>query len=254
MRRTPGEIDQLFEHLVTNTEHQLDEPMHWMFNLVGAGRPALEGMAEQIEAAWAQHVHSVIDDAAAEDAEVGADVVENSEIHEDGSKTTTVVLCLQVVTALTPEQVKALAKHADALAEQRGLTLEDIDCTDPIDWDEFMDWLDLDDAKWRLAYFTDTGLPKGDPVPFVFAIEASERTTLESVAQALAEAGYEQSEIHTDPDSPEDMGLVVHVDGRNDEQVLAKTYQAVASVVQDSGAELLGVQFFAESEDDEEDA
>ncbi|MEQ8844505.1 MAG: hypothetical protein RIB58_06595 [Phycisphaerales bacterium] len=251
MTRTPGEIDQLFEHLVTNLEHQLDEPLHWMFNLAGADRPAMEGMVEQIEAAWAQHVKSVIDDAAAEDAEVGADVVDNVEATENGGETTTSMLSLQVVTALTPEQVKALAEHAGTLAEQRGLALEDIDCTDPMDFDEFMAWLDLDDARWRLAHFTDSGLPEGDPVPFVFAIEASERTTLESVAQALAEAGYEHSEIHADPDDPQDMGLVVHIEGRNDEQVLAKTYQAVASVVQGSGAELLGVQFFAESEEEE---
>ena len=252
MTRTPDEIDQLFDHMVTNLEHQFEDPKHWIFHVVGSNRPALEGLVEQIEAAWAQRVKSVIDEAALEEAEVGADVVDNVEITEDGKEVTAAALALQAIAAFTPEQVKALAEHANELAKERGLEFEGIDCTDPIDWDEFMAWLDLDDARWRLAHFTDSGMPEGEPVPFVFAIEASERTTLESVAQALAEAGFDQSEIHTDPDNPEDMGLVVHVAGRNDEELLASTYAAVESVVQGSGAELLGVQFFDQSEDDDD--
>ena len=161
------------------------------------------------------------------------------------------MLCFQAVGALTAEQVKALAQHAESFAAEHGLALEDLDCTDAVDWDELMDWMSLESAQWRLSNVTDSGLPEGAPLPYVFAIAATERTTLESVAQALAEAGHDDSEIHSDPDEPEDMGLLVRVEGTNNAEALTAAFASVESVVRESAAELLGVQFIDDGDDDE---
>ena len=249
MTRTPEEIDQLFDHLANELEHSPDDPMHWRFNVVGADEAGLEAAGQKGVEVWQEFGRSVD-----EDAEFEVGLAENVEHKDDGSTVESLVLCFQAIGTLSAEQIKALAQHVEAYAAEHGLTFEDLDCTDATDWDEYMDWMSLEDAQWRLSNLTDSGVPAGAPLPYVFAITATERTTLESVAQALADAGHEDSEIHSDPDEPEDVGLIVRVEGKNDADSLAASFASIESVVRDGAGELLGVQFFDDNaEDDLED-
>lgn len=224
------DIDALFDHLLNNLEHQLDDEKEWSFTFRDESLEKLTRIAESLNSEFDVHLQ------------------EETETHEnDRVFMGPPLLAVIIVGALQPDEVKALAARFTALAAEESITYEGVGVCEPFDDEAFMDWLDVEDACWRLRYYSDCGLEAGADMPYIFLIETEGREQAQAVAEALNTDGLDQTEIAEEDDAT---GVFVRFAGKNDEETLRVVYARVERIAIAQHADLIGVQFF--EEDDEE--
>ncbi|MGH7130890.1 MAG: ribonuclease E inhibitor RraB [Phycisphaerales bacterium] len=229
------DIDALFDHMVGNLSHQMDQEMDWTFVLRSTDLARLERLGEKLS------------------DEFIVELQEEVETHEGGRVFMgPPMLSITSRAAHSRDEVKSLADRFAKLAAAEKVTYEGVSCYEPTNADELFDWLGLDDAKWRLRALTDSGLEEGEELPFVFAIAADNPKHAKAVAKAIRSDGIEQIEIAEDEG---ESGVIVHIDGSNSETALVSAYERIARLAQQADAELLGIQFGGDEEggDDEGD-
>lgn len=224
------DIDALFDHMRTNLEHQLDDEKEWSFTFRDESLEKLTRIAESLDSEFDVHLQ------------------EETETHENGRVFMgPPLLAVVIIGALQPEEVKSLAARFTRLAADESIEYEGVSVADPLDMDEFMDWLDLEGACWRLRVFSDNGLPPGEEIPYIFLLETDDRPAAEAGAAALAAAGFDRAEV---VDEEGETGVLVRVAGLNDEDLLKSTYTQVERIAAAQNATLVGVQFWDEDEFD----
>jgi hypothetical protein len=232
------DIDALFNHMVKNLGHELHSEMTWSFTLRSEDFDKLESVAESLGEEFDIHLQEEVP------------TIENDEEFVGPP-----MLSINRTAALKPAEVKALAARIRTLADKHGLEYEGVTSYEPIDEEELFGWLDLESATWRLRHFTDTGLEEGSPMPWVFAVVSASEKVRRKISAALGAGGFDLVQ-DIDPDEGEDAFLsLIRRDGTNDEAALTECYESVERIVNKAGgddAEFLGVQFFDESEEDDE--
>ncbi len=230
------EIDALFDHMATNLGHQPDDERDWHFAFRSPDVGRLEAIGEELSEEFDVELQEVV-----ESQENGREIMGPP------------MLSIMVRGVLTAEDVKSLAARFEDLARAKQIVYEGVASYDPGEDDEFMGWLALDEAQWRLRSFTDSGLPKGAEIPLAFAIAAEDHTHVQAIVKALKDAGLVDVEASEDDDQ-EDLGVIVNIEGKNDEAALAATYEKIQRIAHATSGEMLGVQI-GEDEDagDEED-
>lgn len=236
------DVDALFEHMTRNLDHQMEDEKAWIFSMIHEDTAVLEKVGE-----------TLVD-------EFDVDLV-NCELCDDQGNTTgeRIDLLITMVAALSPEEVRALSDRFEALARAHGVEYEGVDCTDPLP-EDFFDWMELEDAQWRLKHLADSGWPEGESIPYVFAIECESGAQAKTLGAAFEADGLDGKlddvEVVDDPGTHEDAqgtGVAVRMDGVHDEAVLASAYAMVEAIAKEHGATLLGVQFFGDEDEDDED-
>lgn len=226
------DIDALFAHLIESLEHTLETEREWHFTFRCDDLDRLAGVAGALEDEFDVHLQKEVQ------------TVEHGRTFMGPP-----LLAVMIQAVLGPEEVRSLSARFADLAREHSLTYEGVMSFEPLEMEEAFGWLALEDGLWRLRHFSDSGLAPGEPMPFVFALEAAGQRQAEAAGAALAGAGFENTEVLEDPDEP-GIGILVRVAGRNDEALLTATFQKMERIAAAAGAELLGVQFF----DDDEDA
>lgn len=228
------DIDALFAHLRDNLERDPDdEESEWHFTFRSDDLDKLTRIGESLADDFDVHLQEEVET-----------------VEEDGSHTIgPPLLAVVIVASLPADEVKALAARFTDLARREGITYEGVSAFEPLDMEEVFGWLELEEARWRLRHFTDTGMQAGDPLPFVFAIEVDDEPAAEKAAEALYDAGFTTLEIIQDDAEP-GVGVIVHVEGRNDEKLLAETYGRIEKIAAAHDGEMLGVQFFDDEVED----
>lgn len=232
------DIDALFDHLVNNLDHDLEQEMDWMFTLRAADVATLEQASELIDDdEFMMYLHEHVE-----------------EIDEAGNSSEGRPL-LSVIRrgALGPVEVKAIAARLSSIEGVAGLDYEGVECVDVMDENEMYGWMDLESAVWRLRSLTDSGLEQDLELPWVFLILNEELEPLQAAADAYAAAGYERCELYDEVDEEGLYGLCVLIDGSNNEQRLSQTFAAIAAIAEQHGSLLEGVQFYSEDELHSED-
>lgn len=231
------DVDALFAHMRDNLDRDPDnEETEWRFTFRSSDLDKLTRIGESLAEEFDVHLQESVET-----------------YHEDGRRTMGPPLMdVVIIAALPAEEVKSLSARFADLARDADLTYEGVSASDPVDMDELFGWLDLEAAQWRLRHFSDTGLRPGEPLPFVFAVEAEDEPAAERAAQAFHDAGFTSLEIIHDEDEP-GFGVLIHAEGKNDERLLADTYHRIEKIAAAHAAELLGVQFFDDEESDEND-
>lgn len=238
---TTRDIDALFEHMTTKLDHQMEDEMEWIFSMLHEDTDRLEKVGM-----------TLVD-------EFDVDLV-TCELCDDDGKATgeRVDLLISMVAALKPEEVRALSERFAALAEAEGVEYEGVACSDPLP-EDFFDWLELEDANWRLKHLADSGWPEGGAIPFIFAVECEDGAQAKKVGAAFEAdgldgklGGVEVIDDSGDHDDAQGTGVAVQMEGQHDEAVLASAYAAVEGIVKEAGGRLLGVQFFGDEDEDEE--
>lgn len=231
------DIDALFEHLIDNLGHELAHEKDWNFHL----RPRTKSEAEL------NRLASIADELS---EEFIIEFQEETEEEINGKMVMGPALLTVVVEgALMPDEVKALAKRFQTLAEQRGLVYDGVASYEPMgDEDGAFGWLELEDARERLRMLSEEGLASNAPVLFVFAFATGEEEHADEIEQAMLAAGYVDvdSVEDEDGDGEEDEPTILiigAIKGRNSEKELAAAYAKTAALGRTLDAELLGVQF-----------
>ena len=231
------DVDALFEHMTTKLEHQMEDEKAWIFSMIHEDTAALEKVGE-----------TLVD-------EFDVDLV-NCELCDDQGNTTgeRIDLLITMVAALSPEEVKALSDRFEALAQAHGVEYEGVDCTDPLP-EDFFDWMELEDAQWRLRHLADSGWPEGEAIPYLFAIECEDGQQAAALGAAFEADGLEGrlDDVEVVDDPEQGTGVAVQMDGVHDEAALASAYAAVEAIAKKHGATLLGVQFFGDEDEDEDE-
>ncbi len=233
---TTRDVDALFEHMTTKLDHQMEDEMEWIFSMVHEDTARLEKVGE-----------TLVD-------EFEVDLVA-CELNDDQGKPTgeRVDLLISMIAALKPEEVKALSARFESLAGEHGVQYEGVACTDPLP-EDFFDWLELEDAQWRLKHLAESGWPEGESIPYIFAVECEDMAQAKRVGAAFEADGLDGKlddvEIIDDPE--QGTGVAVQMDGVHDEAVLASAYALVEVIVKAAGGTLLGVQFFGDEDEDED--
>lgn len=236
MPNQPGEpdlhfdIDALFDHMLNNLEHQLGDEKEWSFTFRDESLEKLTRIAQSLDDEFDVHLQEEVE------------TYENDRVFMGPP-----LLAVIIVAALQPDEVKSLAERFTALAAEESIVYEGVGVADPFDAEAFMDWLDIEDACWRLRYFSDCGLEPGADMPYIFLIETESRAGAEAVADALNTDGLDQTEIAEEDDAT---GVFVRFAGKNDEEMLRAVYARVERIAIAQHADLIGVQFF---EDDDEE-
>jgi len=240
----PGEpdlrfdIDALFAHISENLERDPEAEAEWHFTFRSEDLGKLTRVGEQLA------------------DEFDVFLQEQVETVEEGRTFMGPPLMAVVIqAALGAAHVKELSEVFAGVARDEGLTYEGVSSFEAMDEESAFGWLDLESAVWRLRSFTDSGLGAGEPVPFVFAMGAGTAEALRRAEAALEKAGFRDLEIFDEEDDEEGLGIIVHVEGRNEEALLAANYRQVERIASAAGAELIGVQFFEPDDglDDEDD-
>lgn len=230
------DIDALFEHMTRNLDHQMEDEKAWIFSMLHEDTEKLERVGM-----------TLVD-------EFDVDLVACELCDEEGNTTgERVDLLISVVAAMAPQEVKALNERFEALAKAEGVRYEGVDCTDPLP-EDFFDWLELEDAQWRLKHLADSGWPEGEAIPFLFAIECDTGEQAKALGAAFEADGLDGKlddvEIIDDPE--QGTGVAVQMDGVHDGAVLATAYAMVEAIAKKHDATLLGVQFFGDDEDEDD--
>lgn len=227
------DIDALFQHLARNLHEEPLAERQWNFHLTADDPADLEAVGDELADEFQVEMPEVV------------------EIGEDGEETPGRPLLMLVrIGALGPDEIKAIAARVAALAEENGFTYEGVACHEPADWEELEAWMPLDDARWRLRSITDSGLPEGEPLGWVFALRG-DRVALERLADAIDWADA------IPPDLSDEDGVWTLVVGRvatNDEPAFAVEFARIEALAAEHEVELLGAQFFdpdAEPDDDD---
>lgn len=229
------DIDALFDHMVTNLGHELDEEKDWCFAFQADDLAALQEAANDVGGEYVVQLDPSIDI-----------------INEDG---TTLpgppLLTVMRRAALTADEVKSIASTMQSLADKRALSYEGVSCYDPMDETELLDWIVPEDATWRLRVFTDSGMPEDAELPWTFLLIASELESLQQTASVLHAAGYTDQTIYDDVDDSGNYALCLFVAGRNNEAELSQASTTISEAAEAHGAWLEGIQFYDREEFDE---
>jgi hypothetical protein len=156
------------------------------------------------------------------------------------------ILIVSRCAALTADDVKAIASRMTPIAETEGVTYEGVECYDAVDEDELFDWMELEDATWRLRHFTDTGLEIDEELPWAFLITAENASDLQTAEQTLNKAGLARTQCFDDPDENGAFGMCLFVDGKNNESELVAAHRKFEELLVSTDAKLTGIQFFSE--------
>jgi len=96
-----------------------------------------------------------------------------------GDKPGTVIVSIVIDGPLSPRKAKKTLTDSTAIAREHGLDFLGVGCRIPgIDWLSIK-WLTLDDAKWRLRHFADTGQSGPTDLLFAFTGTTESLSTLE---------------------------------------------------------------------------
>ncbi|MCC7389303.1 MAG: hypothetical protein IT431_11090 [Phycisphaerales bacterium] len=223
------DIDALFDHMVNNLEHRLENEKEWSFTFRDEDLEKLSRIGEALSDEFDVHLQEEVETYDGDRVFMGPPL-----------------LAVIIVASLLPDEVKTLAARFAALAADESLVYEGVGVCDPIDMDELMEWLDLDAARSRLRAFTDSGLAPGEDLPFVFLVEPEHRAGAKALAAAFAAAGFDDTEIAEEGDAT---AVFVQFPGRNDEALLKSVYARVERVALAKKADLVGVQFFDDDDD-----
>lgn len=222
------DIDALFDHLINNLRHNLEDEKEWNFFLRSADLQTLEQVAEELE------------------REFTVQLEENVEtVGIDGNVTLddpmlSVIRC----GALTADDVKRIAQRMEKLAVEHGLRYDGVDCYDPIDAEELFGWLEPEDAGWRLRHMTDCGLQDDADLPWAFLVGAPTLDSTNSIASALTASGFGDRDDYDEPDEEGVFGMCVFVQGRNNEFELNEAAKKISEIAVAHGGALVGIQFY----------
>lgn len=160
-----------------------------------------------------------------------------------GEKPGTVIVSIVLDGPLSPRKAKKTLTDSTVLAREHGLTFLGVGCRIPgIDWSSIK-WLTLDDAKWRLRHFADTGqLAKGQAgrTDFLFAFQGTAEI-LSTLDRDLSARGLRTKSVSLDPapllltritSNPTDADLTTH---------FTQMQQSAAA----AGAQLKGVDLWS---------
>ena len=229
------DIDALFDHLINNLEHKIEDVQDWAFGLRSKDLAVLHSVAQQLENQYQIQVQESVE-----------------EEDEEGNITNgDPMLVVLQQAALTPDQVKTMAAEMKAIADQHGLSYEGVDCYDPVDEEELVDWISVEDVSWRMRSMTDSGLPADSELPWTFLILTPNGESIKPVAEALEAAGFTDRDEYDEPDEDDEYGLCVFVAGKNNEAELLAAANTISSICEQRGAKLEGIQFFTREEMDD---
>ena len=236
------DIDALFEHMINNLDHDLENELEWIFTFVNPDTEALEQFAESI----ADELTS-----AEESLELG--LIPLAIQHENSNTITERTdLIATVLGSLQPDEVKELHNLCIKLAKDSGTEYIGVTFADPFP-EDLMDYIPLHEAIARLEYLTETGLPENEPLPFNFAVECdtpdNARTLAKTLIADLDDGSLQSVDVITD-DEP---GAVIDIEyaGRNDPQLLTNIYNRINQHATTANAELIGVTHIEQHEYDE---
>lgn len=227
-----SDIDELFDHMINNLDHDLSEEMDWVFSLRSDDLAKLTRIGEQLS----------------EDFMVGLQD-ELEEIDIDGSRSIgDPMLSVVRQAALTPDEVKTVSSQMAQLAAKEDLVYEGVDCFDPVDDEELIGWLSPDDATWRLRHFTDSGLEIDAELPWAFLVLTDTIEQASAIADELAEGGISETEIYDEPDDDGNYGLSAFMSGKNNEFELGQMNDKIKSIAEKQSGRMDGIQFFTREE------
>ncbi|GAA4448998.1 hypothetical protein [Novipirellula rosea] len=240
-------IDELFDHMINQLDYQTDEPLEWVFGIESSDIALLEKVGDRAPESYEWDVQEEVE-------------------HVDEEGNTTMggpMLALRRCEALTPAQVKACVDEIDALAKQFGLELGDVTSYDPIDEDDFFDWMSLDEAHWRLRHYTDSGLEADSDLPWLFLLFAPSLEELNALTVALDTQSLGTIESYDEPDEEGQYAMCLFIEGKNNEAELTAMHDRINAIAEVNNAEIVGIQFldqedfndvFGDEDDEQEEA
>ncbi len=165
-------------------------------------------------------------------------------IQEDREIVGPPLLAASRVAALKRDQVKSMASRFAKLAAAHGVEYEGVSSCRPAIDEDLLGWMDVHTAVWRLRHFSDCGLKRNDPVPFVFALTARRPEVLKQAASALRRVpDLRIGRVRKDKSRRDAPILLVRIAGKNNEPLLRNRYREMASAAKAGGTWVLGVQF-----------
>ena len=235
------DIDALFDHMVKNLNHELEDEKEWNFSLRSPDLAALERVAEELEGEFIVQLQEHVEEVSAAGVTLGdpmLSVIRNA--------------------ALTAEDVKKIAQRMQKLAAERDLTYEGVNVYEPMDMEEIFGWLEPEDAGWRLRHMTDCGLEDNAALPWTFLVSCPTLESMEAIAAALAAGGFDDREDFDEPDDEGDFGTCVFVEGRNNEAEMYEAAKKISEIAEAHDGALVGIQFYTREDleelfDDEEE-
>jgi hypothetical protein len=222
------DIDALFDHMVNNLEHDVNDELDWHFLFRSSDLDALNRLAEDLESEFFIHIQEQID-----------------ELDEEGDPTDgqpeLIAMCRGAFTA---DQIKEMASQMQVIAEKRELTYAGVNCYEPLDEQELLGWLEPDDAAARLQHMTAAGLAEDADLPWSFLVSAVSLESSDSIAADLDAEGFNDRDDFSEPDDEGNYGTCVFMAGRNNEAELLETARQISSIAAAHGGELYGIQFY----------
>jgi len=226
------DIDALFAHMIENLSFDVADQMEWTFSLCSKDFGALKVVASHLP------------------GEFTIALQEDVDTYVDGKWSKGLpLLSASITAALEPGVVKSYARRFEEIAHKHGVEYDGVGCFDAEDPSEFQ-WLDLESAGWRLRHYVDTGMAAGEDLPFAFCIMAASEDGVAKVEEAALQQGFEDVAEY---DADGEYGLLVFVNGKNDEKILQARFDEMDAIAKGAGATLAGVEFF-ENEDDESES
>ena len=223
------DIDALFDHMINNLNHALDDTKDWNFSLRSTDLNALQEVAQELESEFIVQLQETVE-----------------EIGLDGQVSVGIpILSVIQQAALSAEQVKSVATRIETIAQDRGFKYEGVECYEPVDGDEVFGWLEPDDASWRLRHMTDCGLEDNAPLPWAFLVVTPTAESVAKLWDALAAGEFEDRDDYGEPDEEGNYGSCVFVDGQNNESELIATLESISNIAESVGGRLSGVQFYS---------
>lgn len=245
------DIDALFDHMLGNLGHEMDDIKDWMFNLRSADLDRLEAIADEL------------------DEEFTVQIVESvEEIDADGNSSMgPPLLCVVIQDALLPDEVKSLAERFKRLAQSQGVSYEGVSCYEPTDEDELEqlagqgdgdddndgEWMDIEEAVSRLEQLTSAGLAEGAEMVLVVCIQLDENNEGTAIGKDLSRRGFMDVELAENDEG--ETAIIAACAVNNDAKLLRAKYDLAAQIAETGGGELVGVRLglLAGEEDEGED-
>ncbi|MFG0263227.1 MAG: hypothetical protein ACF788_12615 [Novipirellula sp. JB048] len=222
-----AQIDELFDHLVNRLGYQTDQPLEWVFGIESTEIASLEKVAQRVLEGYGFDIEEAVEH---------VDEAGNSSLSGP-------TLSLHRCEALTAAQVKACADEVDAWAQESGLMLADVTAYDPIDEDDFFDWMRLEEAQLRLQHFTESGLEVDSDLPWLFLLFCNAKDDLDALTVALDQEKLGVIASYDEPDEDGDYGLCLFIEGKNNESDLVAMHDRIRSIAASSQSEVAGIQF-----------
>lgn len=226
------DIDALFDHIVANLGHELTNALDWVFSLRSENLKDLEEVAQEFENEFIVQLHESVEE---------IDVDGNNSLGDP-------MLCLIRRAALTADEVKSLADRIGAIATERGLIYEGVNCYEPFDEEELFGWLTPDDACWQLRQATAAGLEDNAELPWTFLVLVPNLEGMQKIAAELDTIGFDDRDDFDEPDEDGAFAVCTFVAGRNNEFELREMSTKLTQVAESHGGRLEGIQFYTREE------